>query len=272
MLITEKEFAEILNIKYNTLVCKRKRGDINFYIKTGRFYFYKKEDCLEFAKTHKLKHIVYDVDLNYFNKIDNQNKAYFLGLLYADGGNTGNSISLALHEQDKNILYSLQKELKTKKPIKNYQTKTTNYYVLNISHKKMIKDLESLGIIKQKSLKLDFPIIDDNLVRHFIRGYFDGDGGISINKNNHYSVSIKITSTNLFLTELKNIISSKLNIHCGIYNISSLRNDNDITKVFCISGWNQSKKFLNWIYDDSNLFIERKRNKFNELILIKDNN
>jgi hypothetical protein len=50
----------------------------------------------------------------------------------------------------------------------------------------------------------------------------------------------------------------------------SSRSDNKITKVFCISGWNQSKTFLNWIYFDAELFLKRKKDKFEELKLIKD--
>ena len=46
------------------------------------------------------------INKNFFNKIDTEEKAYFLGFLYADGYNNTdrNSVALSLKEDDKEIL------------------------------------------------------------------------------------------------------------------------------------------------------------------------
>ena len=50
----------------------------------------------------------------------------------------------------------------------------------NWSTKKIVEDLKQKGCVPKKSLILTFPskeILSENLRYHFIRGYFDGDGG-----------------------------------------------------------------------------------------------
>ena len=121
----------------------------------------------------------------------------------------------------------------------------------------MCRTLEKHGMTPNKSLTLSFPDISENLLPHFIRGVFDGDGSIYKHKDNGYTLTI--TSTNDFCMSLKNIVEEKLNIHCGIYDA---QNHNGITKVFTISGRIQTKKFLDWIYRDAELFLERKYNRY----------
>ena len=54
----------------------------------------------------------YNVNDNYFDVIDNQNKAYILGFLYADGCNYKNGyFKIDLQEEDKNMLEVFKKEL-----------------------------------------------------------------------------------------------------------------------------------------------------------------
>lgn len=270
MLITEKEFAKILNIKQNSLSHIRKRGEVDFYEKIGRLYYYDYDKCLEFSKTFTKGHTVYDVDMNYFKQINTENKAYFLGLLYADGGNTGKSVSLSLEQKDKHILESFASDLRTNQPIKTYKTKTTTYCRIDISRKQMIEDLKLLGIVERKSLILDFPdFIPRDLMKHFIRGYFDGDGHLTWNKNNYYTTNIGFTSTLNFLEKLK-IETSNLNIHMGIYDISSLDTRNKATKRLIISGWNQCQIFLDYMYNGSSIFLNRKFEKYNYIKNIKN--
>ncbi len=57
--------------------------------------------------------------------------------------------------------------------------KWKNRYILQIGSKEIVEDLAKLGIFQNKSLNIKFPSnIPDRFLKHFIRGYFDGDGGV----------------------------------------------------------------------------------------------
>ena len=127
----------------------------------------------------------YTLDENYFEEINTQQKSYILGLIYADGyvGNEKfNNISLT--QKEYKLLYEVKKELEFTGRIrlgnKGGFENSKPGYVLNFSSEKVANDLRKLGLYPKKSLTIDkIPNIRDELKRHFLRGYFDGDGSIS---------------------------------------------------------------------------------------------
>ena len=126
----------------------------------------------------------YDIDENYFEKIDSPEKAYLLGLIYADGCNytPTNTVTLCLQEQDKHILEDIKELLHYNAPLKKIKPKKESHqisFVLTIHSKKISTDLTALGVMQNKTFKITFPDINKDLFSHFIRGYFDGDGCIS---------------------------------------------------------------------------------------------
>jgi hypothetical protein len=120
----------------------------------------------------------YTLDETYFNKIDTKQKAYILGFIYADGNVSikDNSYRLRfnLQQKDKSVLDFIKQELKYTGPIR--LSKNKKYNILEISSKKLIKNLIILGAIPNKSLILLPPKIDPIFEGSFIKGYFDGDG------------------------------------------------------------------------------------------------
>ena len=204
---------------------------------------------------------------NYFDVIDTESKAYFLGLLYADGYNNEktNKVSLRLVEQDKHILESMKKELECDSKLYFHEMKSkkstwNNCYSFVMCSSKISESLSNKGCLQAKSLILKFPTneqVPNHLLRHFIRGYFDGDGCLYASKSS--DVKITICSTDVFCCELKKYIEMQLNINVGIYKGNS---NNNITKNLCIGGRLQVYKFLDWIYKDSNFYIQRKHDKY----------
>lgn len=214
----------------------------------------------------------YCVDEHYFDSIDNQNKAYILGFLYADGHNSlsKGTITLSLQEEDRDILNKIRKELKSEKPLvfKDYSNKHDygyhykNQYSLCFHSAYMCHKLEELGVYTDKSYTLKFPEwISLDLIPHFIRGVFDGDGSIYGQKisERNFQVNATITSTKEFCESLQAICKEQLGINAGVYESSC---KNGITKVFTIGGRNKVKIFLDWIYKDANLFLERKHDRY----------
>lgn len=115
----------------------------------------------------------YPINEDFFDNIDTQEKAYLLGLLYADGYNYKKYFRLDLHKKDIDILYKIQKlifldDKDHVTPYKNRDTVYLNVYSVHIS-----KTLTNIGCTNNKSLTITFPVIQKDLQRHFIRGYYD---------------------------------------------------------------------------------------------------
>jgi hypothetical protein len=118
-------------------------------------------------------------NIDIFQNIDTEEKAYWLGFLYADGcvHSQENKIELGLAEKDYEHLNKFRNFLQIKNKIA-YRDSTKSYR-LSFRSKKSKQDLIALGYIPCKSLLLHFPNsqqVPDYLIKHFIRGYFDGDG------------------------------------------------------------------------------------------------
>lgn len=223
------------------------------------------------------KYRTYELDINYFDEIDNQDKAYILGFLYADGnvGLKKRTVTLSLQESDMEILNKINScigsnaplhfidQSKHKQPKENTDYHYTNMVSLKIYSTHICNKLIEHGVYEDKSLILEFPKwLNQNLYSHFIRGYFDGDGSFCtrIADGHGRRDLITITSTDDFCKSVKSIISDALDIPCG--NIYDASCHNGITKVLSISGANQTKLILDWIYKDANLYLERKHNLY----------
>ena len=210
----------------------------------------------------------YKINEHYFDEIDTQNKAYILGFLYADGCNfpKKSTVTMSLEERDKEVLERIRNEIGSERPLEflDYSNKHDfgytykNQYRLLLFSSHMCKALESHGMIPNKSLTLSFPDIREDLLSHFIRGYFDGDGSITQGKRDTNFI-LTITSTNNFCEKLKDIIEKNVGINCHIYDAS---NHNGITKVFTTTGRLQAKALLDWLYKNADIYLERKYSRY----------
>jgi hypothetical protein len=191
---------------------------------------------------------------NYFNVIDTEHKAYFLGLLYADGSvNKDKSITLGLNEQDLGILLEFNKELKYNKPLKY----SNNMFVCVINSQKMYNDLLDKGCMERKTFKIKFPdekIVPRHLIWHFIRGYFDGDGCIYIGKKS-YTNYVNFLGNYDFINEMSKYINDCIEVK------------NDLRKkgnIWSLSYRTKDRLILlrDILYSDANVFFLRKKEKF----------
>lgn len=215
----------------------------------------------------------YIYNKDFFEKIDTEEKAYWLGFLYADGCINrlyrnekikAMDLELGLCREDEEHLNKFLKSINSNIPIvqKKNQLKGKTYYSSKIvvCCTKMCRDLISNGCTPQKSLVLKFPdksIIEDSLIRHFIRGYFDGDGCIYTNSNNKISINFTGTSDMLlgisdFLLQ-NNIMKTTVKLYdCGK------------AKEMFIYGIDNIKDILDYLYKDCTIYLERKYNKYIE--------
>lgn len=202
----------------------------------------------------------YPIQEDFFDVIDTEEKAYFLGFLYADGYNNTdrNSVNLSLKEDDKEILEILNNLLQPSKPLQYVKIKTTNstnQYRLVIANKHISQKLVELGCDKAKTYSLMFPFeeqVPKHLVRHFVRGYFDGDGWVG-------EKAISIVSTLNFCNSLAEILKEEFNINCYIRARHPERNNS--IRMLELND-KSARTFLNWIYKDSNIHLQRKYDRY----------
>jgi len=227
------------------------------------------------VKTRVGKNIKYtDVNLNFFKEINDEESAYFLGLLYADGcvqiDNGCYTISLKLKSDDQYIIEKFRDIMSPSSPVKITKNKGSEntYSYFRINQKEICYQLENLGCMPNKSLILKFPTtVPTSLIRHFLRGYSDGDGCIYRNNlqktktSKPYSNYIwKIVSTKQFCESTAKILKEQLDINCS--QSLSRPKTNDITTTLSVGGNNQSMKFLDWIYRDATIYLPRKYQKY----------
>lgn len=124
----------------------------------------------------------------YFDKIDTEMKAYWLGFIMADGNvsiyNNQYSLKIKIQKRDIEILNRLQKDLNSdyKIAITRQSCKLSNnptireYCSISITSKHLVKSLIKLGVVPSKTGKEIIPNIRPDMLKHFIRGFYDGDG------------------------------------------------------------------------------------------------
>jgi intein/homing endonuclease len=219
----------------------------------------------------------YTLNEHYFDTIDTEAKAYFLGLMYADGCNVkdNNDIVLALQERDKYILETFQKELGSNRPLRfierNLQNpKWQNVYRLCITSLTLSNQLTKLGCMPNKTFLLKFPTeesIPSHLLRHFIRGYFDGDGCFSTFikyykhiKDDGYSelkqYKVSFASTENFCQGVAKIMKKDNDFYYGIRKVTN-------GKIYTLDIFGKKTiEILDWLYLDATIYLERKYNKY----------
>ena len=224
----------------------------------------------------------YDFDQTYFKKIDSVDKAYFFGLLCADGsiGKTKKEIKISLQEDDKNILELFNKSLKTDKPlrcIKNnsiYNRKTQ--WSLCIEKVKVWKNLLELGMNPNKTEKFEIPLknIPENLLHHFLRGFFDGDGSITNTKSRTYKyAAFSFSGTKELIEQIREILNKNIGISINKTISKRYKNKNTNSGYSILFGGNGiSKKFYDYIYKDcGEFYLKRKKLKFEKLLTAPHN-
>ena len=141
----------------------------------------------------------YRVDETFFDEIDTEYKAYVLGMWFADGYNNEVKGQITLTLKDRDILGVIRTAMTVEIPI--FQN-CKGYYTLSVASRRMSSCLARLGCTQRKTMSLEFPNdLQQALIRHFIRGYFDGDGCIHIRKQSENRV-IHILGTESFLTSM----------------------------------------------------------------------
>ena len=211
---------------------------------------------------------IYSYDRNKFKKIMTEDDAYWIGFLYADGYvcHTEHSwwYGVELQYRDIGHLRKLNKYMSGNMHIDTFYKKSpTSDNICKMCRlayysKQLVINLVNSGCIQRKSkiITMPFGIVPDELMRHFIRGYFDGDGSCGIyqhseRKHLRYPRAKITCGSHDFVNQLKEYLNN-VDIRCGI--ITSKEENYDMF----FSGKDNVVNFLKYMYDDSHIYLDRK--------------
>ena len=197
-----------------------------------------------------------NVNISFFEEWS-QELAYIVGFFLADGHMADHSkvkhYGIFFSVGDKDIVEKIANVCGYKNTVKKYIHKTTTLstmYKISISSKFVWKFFENLGFSHRKTFTTRIPKqIPQELMHHFIRGVFDGDGSIFF-RWKHYPQT-NIAGSKLLIDDVSKI---------GIEH-SSINNKNNKTFVICYNG-QKAIGFLNYIYKDATIYMDRKHKRY----------
>lgn len=196
---------------------------------------------------------------DYFSNIDTPTKAYFLGLLFADGSITLNEkrmpmIRIELQESDKEILDLLKKELQIDSNLYYSKRKDRNgTFILSFRNTQIAQDLFKYSIIPNKTYLIQKIQLPTKFLTDYLRGFIDGDGSIYYSDNSWH---VSLTGhTKSVIEQLALLGNSFLHIN----NIHKITCYHDVYKYI----WNgkQALELLSILYTNASCAITRKAEK-----------
>lgn len=236
------------------------------------YNYFKKQGWANLPHDKYPRNRKYNIDDSFFKDINTEAKAYILGFIAADGhmDNVKNCIIISLKDSDYELLEKIRgamcsthpivRHIKATNPYKKYTRQILEKCSISFNGKELIKPLIQMGLQSNKTYTLSSDIIKyvpEFLVRHFLRGYFDGDGCISWNKRykSGDKSTIHVAGNYEFLN---NTFNKYFPTKCTLRLYKKSRQCYDYT----IQDKYQVLKFLSYLYNDSTIYLQRKYNLF----------
>lgn len=215
-------------------------------------------------------------DLRFFQSIDTEEKAYWLGFIFADGTIVKTAPSVSCHNRlcisisivDLEHLYAFCDSIHAShdmvsisSPQINASGTTSQTCYIHCDSIDMANDLKSHHCIPRKTYLPAFPNdIPVALMPHFIRGYFDGDGCISGSKRPQFEITSEKTAIERiqsYLIDACHLNKTKLRFCRNAYTLR-------------YGGENQIRRIYHYLYDNAHVFLSRKYNKFRSYVFTQD--
>lgn len=273
-----KEILDLYKDAYNDYITENKKSlsqvikDYNIEY-PHRFTHYLRRCGFKLKSLSEVSN--YTDNENFFENIDSEIKAYLLGFFAADGhiekrkDYDSYTLRVGVQLDDYHVL----------KLYTNYISKKTiisckeNLASIAITNKKIGEDLLNLGYDNLKTYNCkSIPNLKENLIHHFIRGYFDGDGCIIIRARragkrlSGFNREFNIVCHN---KEVLEAIKDKIPVNCYI---SRREGRKEVIKErevvssplysLYINKKEDLKKMYHYLYNDATFYFKRKKDKF----------
>lgn len=198
---------------------------------------------------------------HYFQTIDTEKKAYFLGLILTDGcvySAKGKSpiITIVLKQEDEYLLQEFLDDVKSNKKITHDGKGCSEVAIVS---KTMAVDLATFGVVPNKSLITFYPVnIPENMYCHFIRGVLDGDGSVSYyarrNRKSHTKAIRFCQGSERFLQGMMSYLHEKI----GIPPVSTYKEKEHLWSIAYRKNISMIK-IIDYMYADAHIYMIRKK-------------
>lgn len=220
-------------------------------------------------KTPEL-HRKYTCNHAYFDQLLDEERAYWIGFLLADGyvsyrkegkGTGAPVIGMSLSDIDTTHIEKFRSALQSDHPIGRYIAKSgygagKPMAQFAISSLELVNGAERYGIVQYKTKVCTTPNLPQDLMRHMYRGYIDGDGGLSLYQHGRWmDTCLDVVGTKSFLLDMALWLQNT-----GIANPRILSKASNTTVVMTLKygGLRQVSDILHFLYDDATVYLERK--------------
>lgn len=201
---------------------------------------------------------LYSVNHNFFDVIDTEEKAYFLGWIYADGCVYNRTLSIGIKREDRNMLEKFKQAIDSEHPItdslvgdgtSNNKHKQSGIF---ITHKDLAKRLKDLGIIPRRGKpEKSTSQIPDHLLHHWIRGLVDGDGSF-----HSYKPGFSLVGSKPLLDFIRKTFANEIGLNPDI---KIYKHPTAKIHSLIYMGRPQCLKIAEWLYRDATIWMPRKR-------------
>lgn len=219
-----------------------------------------KENGIPITKSSVNRLMLHD----FFEIIDTEEKAYWLGYMVADGNVAPDtegtrSPTIRITSVDIEVVKGIASAVKSGSKIsedRRDKYKNGICYNWGVRSQKMADDLAKYGVIPNKTMynsSLNIELIPEELIRHYVRGLYDGDGSIFYNAENDLWQSNITSNSEEFLDDLQVVINKSI----GRHTTKIITNYNDIYKLPYSE--RDTVYLFEWMYKDSTTFLTRKK-------------
>lgn len=218
-----------------------------------------------------LKHREYRKDLihDYFNLIDTNDKAYFLGFISGDGNVRDSMIRIRIVKDDEEVVNKFKECIKYYGKNNYVKGKIGREQVhLVFRSEEMVRDLEQWNITHNKTFSLRMPKIDKKQMSAYLLGFFDADGSIFYTKFARKTGSragevtekyrFDITTNYDMALEIVSFLNAEINTSLKVY--KNKKNEN--VASIQVSRNEDMLKLQSYLYNDDSLGLKRKKDKF----------
>ena len=264
IIFNKQNIEEIIKLYKSSVSCK----------KIGKQFNCSKQTINKLLKLHNVSlrdtshsNRKYYVNENIFEKIDSHEKAYWLGMLTGDGWITKrNEFGLSLQNKDKAHMDKYKKFLKSTHPIRIINNRIKNdgspsiSHALIINNKKIVSDLEKYKLIPNKTLHMSFPNLHNEFLASYMLGLVDSDGCFCL-KSNYKNKNIKqLNFSFVGPTEFVEKFQQILIDTCQISKTKlDIQKNTNFIRIVHYGGYKNIFKIVKFIYENSTIFLHRKK-------------
>ncbi len=221
----------------------------------------------------------YSLNESVFDVVDTEEKAYWLGFLASDGYIDTNCarLGLALSYRDFLHVCKLKDFLGSDQEVEIYEDDTfrdgnlRKFASIRVNSQYLVRRIVELGIVPRKSQNLQFPtLIPENLLHHYLRGFFDGNGTICSTKrrlreNLTQQYEFRLIGNKPFIEGAQKVLVENCNLNYNKLIFDKRKPSQEYLAAIAYGGNTQCKTIYKFLYDSATVFLERKKLIWDEI-------